>query len=306
MELIQKWAEVHHGLVRRRDAADLGVTRSQFDSEVRRGYLERVAEGVYRIRGSVPTWRQRLLGAVWAAGADAAASHRSAAALSPLPGFPPGPIEVVRPHHSGRRRPVGRVRETSFLPAHHVSSIDGIPVTSAARTIFDLCGVVRPERADRAVENGLAAGLTTYAGLATVLAECARPGRAGVTVLRELLARRGDGYVPTESELERLVVAVLEAAGLPLPERQVVLGNAETQIGRVDFLYRAACLVIEADGSQHGGWLASQADERRDAMLRAAGFEVIRVHWRMLIDEPELFVAAVRRALQDRSGRLPA
>src|SRR5205814_4741453 len=139
-----------------------------------------------------------------------------------------------------------------------------IHVTNPTRTLLDLCGAVHPLRADRALENALSSGLVSYASMVTVLAESARQGRDGITLLRSLLAKRGEGYVPTESELERLVVAVLQGAGLPVPERQVVLGDGTQIAGRVDFLYRQARLVIEADGRQHGGFLASAEDARRD------------------------------------------
>ena len=215
-----------------------------------------------------------------------------------MPSFGCGPIDVLRLGHSGRVAPSTRLRETRFLPEHHTAVVDGIPVTSPARTLLDLCGCVHPGRADRALENALHMKLVTLPRMEIVLAECARQGRPGITTLRSLLAQRGGGYVPTESELERLVLAVLDAAGLPEPERQVVLGDNERLVGRVDFLYRAARLVIEADGRQHGGWLATIEDERRDALLRAAGYRVIRVTWRMLTQEPELFVAALKAELQ--------
>ena len=41
----------------------------------------------------------------------------------------------------------------------------------------------------------------------------------------------------------------------------------------VDFLCVSACLIIEADGSQHGG---SIRDERRDAYLARQGWVVLR------------------------------
>ena len=153
---------------------------------------------------------------------------------------------------SGRALPYGE--GVTYWPlAEMVKAAAGItdddPLEEAQKKLMECCG-------DEAV------------------AECARQGRPGITTLRALLAKRGEGYVPTESELERLVLAVLDAAGLPAPERQVVLGGNERLAGRVDFLYRAARLVIEADGRQHGGWLAKVEDERRDAILRAAGYRV--------------------------------
>src|SRR5205814_9195961 len=77
MERIQEFAERHHALIRRRDAEHLGVTKSEFDAMVRHGRLERLAHCVYRVPGSVPTWRQRMLAAVWSKGADAVAPDLS-------------------------------------------------------------------------------------------------------------------------------------------------------------------------------------------------------------------------------------
>src|SRR5437868_5471482 len=124
MERIQEFAERHHALIRRRDAEHLGVTKSEFDAMVRHDRLERVGHCVYRVPGSVPTWRQRLLAAVWSKGADAVASDLSAAALWRVPGFPYGPIEVCRLRHGSSHREGGvRIRETSFLPAHHRAEV---------------------------------------------------------------------------------------------------------------------------------------------------------------------------------------
>ena len=113
--------------------------------------------------------------------------------------------------------------------------------------------------------------------------------------MRQLLSDIGQGYVPTESELEGLVIAVLSAAGLPLPEKQRNVGGTTTPIGRVDFLYSAARLVIEADSKRHhASWLDQEADQRRDLQLTAAGFQIVRVSWHQLTENPDEFIAAVR------------
>ena len=305
MKAIEEFAAAHHALISQKEAERIGISRDQLDREVRTRRLERVGRQVFRVPGSVRTWHQILLAAVWAAGDGAFASHLSGGALRHLPGFPPGPVEVLRDRHASRAGLAAVIRETCYLPRHHTSEVDGIPTTSPARTLFDLCGIVSRGRADWMLEHALNTRLVTYPQMQIVLAECARQGRAGVTVLRELLAKRGDDYVPTESVLEAMVLAVLEGAGLPLPERQVVLADDERVIGRVDFLYPAARLVLEANGHQHGGWLATQEDARRYARLGALGYDVIPVDWRMLTREPELFVANVRAKLK-RARMIPA
>lgn len=139
--------------------------------------------------------------------------------------------------------------------------------------------------------------LASPAELDRVLARLAGRGRAGIQLFREILDARDDDFVPTESDLEDLCLAVLAAAGLEAPERQVVLGDGEL-IGRVDLLYRRARLVIEVDSrTWHDGWKATIEDRRRDAKLMAAGWQVLRVTYWQLTHEPEPFIAAVRAVL---------
>lgn len=299
-----KAAEQRDGLLVCGELMDSGMSRAQVDGALRLGVLERAARNVYRAPGSVPTWRQRLLAAVLAAGPGAAASHRSAAALWGIPGFPAGLIEIsrTRPHRSHRLRLDGAVLHESLqLPEHHRREVRGIPVTSPARTAFDVCAAFRrsPKRAARAVDNFLKLGLCTPGDLHVMLIEVARRGRPGVQLFRALLEERGEGYVPTESELEDLTQAVLRGSGIWNAVRQVQLGGTDGDIGRVDFYIREAALVIEADSrAHHDGWAATVADYTRRAKLMAAGFAVLPVTYHQLVHEPEPFLDAVRAVIE--------
>ncbi len=83
-------------------------------------------------------------------------------------------------------------------------------------------------------------------------------------MFRRLLDERDDGQPPPESELESLLMTVLAVAGLPRPVRQLHLGNETDAIGRVDFAYKHARLVLEADSRRHhSSWLDAEADRRR-------------------------------------------
>ena len=231
------------------------------------------------------------------AGDAAAVSHLAAAALLKIPGFPEGPVEIVRWRGRHHRLELATVHETSWLPSSHLTVIDGIRCTSLARCIFDLCGAVHPKRAERALDNSLSQlGLTTDAA-AEVTATMGRRGRPGTALMRRLVAERGPGYVPPDSELEALYLAVADAYGVARPDQQVRLGGEET-VGRVDFYYRAAKLVVEADSRRHHETvLDREADIRRRAQLVAAGWRVIQVTWWQLVNEPEAVMAAIRRAL---------
>jgi very-short-patch-repair endonuclease len=303
METMRRLAEQQHGLISREQALSLGMNSDQIGARLRRRTWDRVARNVYRIPGSVPTWEQRVLAAVWAAGAGAAASRQTAAALWNLPGFQRGPVEVTQPRGPSSRYPKPGLHDSRLLPAHQLRTVQAIPTTSVERTLLDLCGCIRPGRAERALDNALAMELTTVQRIGLMLAETGARGRTGTALFRRLLSVRCDDYVPPASELEALLEAVLEGAGLRLPERQQWVGGTTAPAGRVDYLYRPAGVVIEADSRRHhSSWLDVQADHRRDLVLMSAGYRIVRVNWHQLVSEPELFVAAVKTFLRDAAA----
>ena len=298
IERLQAFGEAHHALITRSQAISLGCTSDDIRSFRRMGLLDRPARGVYRFAGSVPTWRQQLLIAIYAAGEGAVASGLAAPALWRLPGFPEGPVDVLQRRGASARSRVANLHQTLLLPPHHVTEIDAIPVLRPARMLFDVCAIVHPKRAERAVDNGLAMDLTTLPRLEVILAECAARGRGGTAVLRWILDERGEGYVPPASELEALVLAVLAGGGLPAPVRQRSVGGTTAPVGRIDLLYPPPRFVIEADSRRHhSSWLDVVADHQRDAKLLAAGYQILRVTWHQLVHEPQPFLEAVEAVL---------
>ncbi|MDQ6728692.1 MAG: DUF559 domain-containing protein [Actinomycetota bacterium] len=275
------------------------MTVGQVGQRVRAGHWEIVGRGVYRVAGSVPTWEQRVLTAVLATGDNAAASRRTAASLWRLPGFRREAVEVTQRRGPSSRQPATGLHDSRFLPSHQVRVVDAIPVTCPARTVLDLCGCVHPLRAERALDNALAMELATVADIGAMLAETGARGRPGTALLRRLMAVRTADYVAPASELEALVMAVLAADGVPPPDRQEWVGGTRAPAGRVDFAFREARVVVEADSRRHhSSWLDVQADHRRDLLLITAGWRVVRVNWHQLVEDPGLFTAAIRSVLR--------
>lgn len=126
-------------------------------------------------------------------------------------------VDILSLRH--RQSRLARVHRTRVLPVEHQSQRFRIPVTSAARTLFDLAGVWPTSRLERAVDVALTAKLVSTGELHRVLGDCAASGRAGVTVMRRLLAVRGPGYMPPESRVEARFFAILDRAGILLPCR---------------------------------------------------------------------------------------
>ncbi len=253
---------------------------------------------VLRLVGSVPTFEQRCMAAALDAAPRAVVSHRSAARLWRLPGFVDDEIHVSR-LRGGTRHPVGLgiLHGPELLPDSHLTARDAVPVTTVARTIFDLAGDEHAGRVARALDNALARHLTGVAALHRVTTELAEHGRSGSTLMRALLAERGIGYIAPESGLEGRFLSLLRSSGLPEPTRQVDVGG-DRWVGRVDFAYLDRRLIIEIDSAvHHSTKLDLDADARRDAELAAAGFRIVRITDDQLWFRPRDAVATIRSAL---------
>ena len=291
------FARDHHGLFRRQDAVALGWTDARLQQLVCTGWCDKPRHGVYRIGGAPRTLAQTDLAAVWFAGADGVASHRAASRLWGAPGFGNAGPEITRPRGRSQRREYGSVHGSLVLPGSHRTEHRSIPITTPARTVFDLAGVVSPGRTERVLDDFLNRRLCTLAQLQQVFFALARRGRRGTVTMRTLLEARGEGYIATASELERRARAVFEQHGLPMPEFEVDLGS-EAWVGRVDCYWRDQRVVVELDSRLHHTALVDrEADRRRDNELMAAGWRVIRVTWRDLHDDPAKVCRLIRTAL---------
>lgn len=196
-------------------------------------------------------------------------SHRSAAALWRLLPARGGPVDVAVPSTSGKRKRRGiRLHRCGSLSPASVTTRHGIPTTTAARTIADLRRSASPEESRRAARQ------------AEVL---------GLRIEEEALA---DG---TRSELERLFLRLCRGSKLPMPEVNVHVGPF-----LVDFLWRDRRLVVETDGYRyHHGREAFEADRDRDLRLKALGYEVIRLSYRQVVDDPRAVADVLVPLLSD-------
>lgn len=297
------FAAAHHGVFRTSDAVGVGIGPELLRSLVGRGWCERPWRSIYCLRGAPDTPNRRLMVAVWFGGADAAGSHRAAARVWRSPGFGGSPPEVTVLRGRSQRRSYGLVHGSLLLPARHVTVVDGIPVTSPARTIFDLAGVLPLGRTARVLDDALASRLCTIQDVQQVFFVLAGRGRRGTRAMRTLLEERGEGYVPPSSELERVARETFARHGIAAPRFEVDLGD-DDWIGRVDCVWDREKVIVELDGRRHhDARLDRERDRMRDNRLMAAGYRVIRVTWEDLVHRPLEVVRWVRDALAVGSKR---
>ena len=295
MEHIWWLAERQFGVFARWQLEPAEVRR--VDALLEAGRIERVERGVYRVRGAPHSWEQDLMICLLAAGPGAAASLWASAALLGVPGFRRDRVAVTRLWKRSRETKPEWLHESTFLPESHITVIDGFRCIRVDRTLFDLCAVLSKKRAHRMLKTALSRRLTTYGRLEKVFFETARRGRKGSALMREFLDEY-DAKAVTESELEDMVEAVLASGAITGFRRQVSLGSDEKFIGRRDWKHEIAPLVIEAHSEEfHTDWSTQVADYYESLESSAIGVRTIPVTFRILVERPEVFVAAVRAEL---------
>jgi len=236
-------------------------------------------------------------------GPDAAVSLRAAAVLRGLVGFKRTNVEVTVPKNRNRSRSDRVVIHWSsdLIPEEDLTTIDGIPVTTPARTLLDLATVEPEVLIERCLDDALRRRLVSLRFLKRWLDDPRRQRHRGLPMLKRLVAARARSG-PTHSPLETDVLQLLTRAGLPTPELQHEVYEDERFVGRLDFAYPEQLVGIEADGYRHHDHRGTFDDERRRGNeLAALGWNVLRLTSKHLEENPSGVATWVRRALE-RSG----
>jgi very-short-patch-repair endonuclease len=216
------------------------------------------------------------MAAVLAGGPDTVLAGRSAAALWRMRNSARTVVDVISPR---RVDLVGIEAHRITLPDDEVTIEREIPVTTPARTLFDLAAVVSRQDLKAAFDEAEVRRLTSPTSLDALLKR--HPGRRGTTALRRILDEVGKS-VPTSS-LERRFLGLLDAHHLRRPEI-----NRLSDYGELDATWPDQRLIVECDGfATHGTRTAFERDRAKDRELVVAGWRVIRITWRQLTDEPD-------------------
>lgn len=242
--------------------------------------------GVYAV-GALENELTRPAAALLAAGDGAALSHRTAAVIwRLLPVRAADPVDLILFDARGRNRRGVRAHHAELGPAD-LRHRHGLRLTAPARTLLDLAAG-SPRELEAALDEARILRLVTPPELAAQLDRC--PRHRSARALRVAIA---DGPDLTRSEAERRLLALIRAAGLPLPRANVRVAGCE-----VDLYWPDHGLVVEFDGwAYHSSRAAFERDRRRDADLQLAGQRVLRVTHRMLARGRDALIARFAVAL---------
>jgi hypothetical protein len=294
-----------HGVLTRRQAAGLGLTRARIDTLLRYGLLDEPVTTVLRVQGSVRSWHQGVAVGVLAAGNRAVASHRCAARLHRLDGFLGSRVVEVSVSKRGRHQVEGVV-------AHHVTPLDdqdvtviqGIRATTLARTLADLGAVVPAVEVQQALTDARRRRVDLL-WLRETVERLHRPGPAGTgTLLRLLDAIPHEGQVPG-SWLEELLAACVADRAIPEVIPQYEIRDASGILVAVtDLGIPAVRLGLEGHSRQyHFGPLQEPLDEQRDLRVAGCGWELLYLGWHAA-HQPEQVVRTLRSVIRARRREL--
>jgi very-short-patch-repair endonuclease len=216
-------------------------------------------------------------------------------------GFRHERLEITVPRDCNRRGANSLTihSEPGGLPLEDITTVDGIPVTTPARTLFDLAAVGPEEVVERCLDDWLRRRFVSLSILERRLNDPNR-NHPGALMLRRLVDTRARIGV-TESDLETLFLKLLRDGELPIPMLQHVVQDGARFVGRVDFAYPDHRVAIEVDSFKHHDVRRSfDAERARGNDLLALGWLVLRITSKHIEGDPEGVKAWVRGALKGR------
>jgi predicted transcriptional regulator of viral defense system len=285
------------------ELAAAGLSDARIATMTRRGDLYQVRRGVYangpRAREilAIADGRQllQLAAAVAVSGPGAVVSHESAAYLYSIDllSTPDVATLTCSPGRGWTAR-LGVRLHAMALPAEHVTTRAGMPVTAPARTVVDLARTLSFRAGVVTADSALHKKLVTKAELTDALATCARwPGARRAAAVIDFADARA------ESPLESIARIAFKDCGLPPPELQVWLGGTDEPTGRVDFYWKQYRTIAEVDGAiKYADPERARAQLRRDSLLRDDGFEVVHFTWQQITQTPEQVALSIRKAFR--------
>jgi hypothetical protein len=260
------------------------------EHQVRRWYRP-IFRDVYMPKRVEPSLRDRTVGAwLWSrrravvAGVAASALHGAAWVDVDIP------IELIGPR---ARRQRGLVVRDETLAQDEITRVAGVPVTTRARTTFDLG---RHLSRDEAVARQDALMRVTPFSIEDVLQLAKRHcGARGMRRLREVLPLVDGGAAsPKETWLRLLLID----AGFPRPTTQILVLDGIRLVAQLDMGWEEFMVAAEYDGDYHRTNRRRYAwDVKRQRKIERLGWIDVRV---INEDREEDIIARVDEAMNSR------
>jgi len=286
------------GAFSRAQATDAGLSNRQLRSRVRSGSLVQSGANSFRVAGAPTTLRSQLLELVLDVGAPVWVCGPTAAAIQAIEGYSlRRPFHVLIDAERNVRRTGAVIHRSEVVDPIDREEIDGLPITSPARTLVDLARHASPSQLEAAVEYAFSSGLVNEAHLHRRIGSLRTKGRYGIPLLLSVLERR-EITRGGESWLEREYLSLLHRAGIQRPQTQVVLARAGDHTVRVDCWFAGTDIVVELLGYRfHRTKSQMNHDAARHNALLSAGKLVYQFTYEHVTTTPAAVVEQTRAAL---------
>jgi hypothetical protein len=127
-------------------------------------------------------------------------------------------------------------------------------------------------------------------------------GVGGTAVIRRILEARREDKGICHSPLETIARRLFRTSSLPTPVKQYSVTDSGTVVGRVDFACPDIKIAIEVVGwGFHSGRRRWEKDLRRRTALESRGWMVLEFTWDEVMNQPDVVIETIRRALTGRS-----
>jgi predicted transcriptional regulator of viral defense system len=290
------------GMISARQLIEKGCSERTIRRMASEGALQTVLPGVFR-SPSWPMGREQLMVAGCLRNSAAALAFTTAGQIHGLRKMFDDRVHLLVPHGSSPDLPglvVHRCRKID--PEDIVPLGNGMRVTSVARTLFDVGGVIGHRRVVSALENALDRKLVNMDTMSEVTLRLFHRRRPGSREIRSALLARSDWTSALQSDLEVRVLAAIRRAGLPMPVVQYELSFEDGHIVRFDFAWPHIRVALEVDHSfWHVGSEESRKDKQRDRKVATLNWQTLRItedDVRVGLDGVMLDLAAVIRAAE--------
>jgi hypothetical protein len=281
---VREVAGKQHGLMRRADFGDLGITRHEIDWRIKAGRMDVVHPGVYHLNSTPATWKTAVLAAVMAAGPDALASHRCAAVLWGFDAVYGRLIEVTVPYVESPEPTVVVLHRTRRR--NPASVLDSIPITTPERTLFDIAPILPARALEKAARSAVHLGLTTVEKIDFAVAVFGGRGVAGTRKMRAVVWAVANDQSGSVSEID--LKHIIWEAPIPQPIQQLRILLRDKTHAYPDFSWPDLMKIIEVDGfGAHGTPEQLQSDLRRQNALLELGWQIRRFTATEIRDEPD-------------------
>ena len=272
---VMRLAERRNNLVKVADLLELGLSRRQIRARIALAWLFPVHPGVMSLVSPPLDFETRAAAACLAVPCGVI-SFSAAAFLHGIRRSPREWMDMTLPANRIGRIDGIHFHRTNQLPDRDVMHrINGIRLTTPARSLFDLGSVLDGPGLRSAIEDARHRGLVSDLELDEVGARLIRPGRPGSAMFRQVVDPLL-GEVPTQSGYEVIVREALVEAGLvPAIQHRLRLPNGREVF--LDLALLESRVDVEIDHAwTHSSPQAVGADKARDVQVLLAGWQPIR------------------------------